>query len=116
MKEPNIFRYNGLSHFQQETQVLHLFTDTNRSAQFTITIHPRQVGAIREALNALMLVLEPGFIYRSTTGKGEINYDDRAENKAVSRNRFFTTIRKQIQKQSWEWIQPFPSKLQRDSD
>ena len=88
------FRYNGLSHFQQETQVLQLFTDTNRPVQATITINPRQVGAIREALNALMLVLESGFIYRSTTGKGEINYDDRADNKAVSRNRFFTTIRK----------------------
>lgn len=88
------FRYNGLSHFQQESQVLQLFTDTNRPVQATITIQPRQVGAIREAFNALMQILEPGFIYRSTTGKGEINYDDRAANKAESRNRFFKTIRK----------------------
>ena len=88
------FQYNGLSHFQQEPQVLHLFTDTTRPVKGTITISNRQVGAIREALNALMLVLESGFVYRSTTGQGEINYDRRASNKAVARNRFFTTIRK----------------------
>ena len=88
------FRYNGLSHFQQVSQVLHLFTDSNRTVEATITIPPRHVGAIREAFNALMLVLEPGFVYRSTSGQGEINYDDRATNKAVSRNRFFKTIRK----------------------
>ena len=88
------FQYNGLSHFQQEPQVLHLFTDTSRSIGGTIRISKRQVGAIREALNALMLVLESGFEYRSTTGKGEINYDTRAVNKAVSRNRFFTTVQK----------------------
>ena len=88
------FRYNGLSHFQQAPQVLHVFTDINRPIEATITIPPRHVGAIREALNALMLVLESGFAYRSTTGKGEIEYDDRAVNKADSRNRFFSTIRK----------------------
>ena len=88
------FRYNGLSHFQQASQVLHLFTDTNRSIEATITVSSRHVGAVREALNALMMVLEPGFVYRSTSGKGEINYDDRAENKANSRNRFCSTIRK----------------------
>ena len=88
------FRYNGLSHFQQTSQVLHLFTDTNRAVEATITVSSRHVGAVREALNALMMVLEPGFVYRSTSGKGEINYDDRAENKANSRNRFCSTIRK----------------------
>lgn len=86
------FNYNGLSHFQQTPQRLHLLTDTERPVCATITIQKRQVGAIRESLNALMKVLIPGFEYRST-GKGEINYDTRADNLAVSRNRFFSTIK-----------------------
>ena len=87
------FNYNGLSHFQQTPQKLHLMTDTARRVCATVTIQKRQVGAIREAMNALMNVLKPGFEYKST-GKGEINYDTRADNLAVSRNRFFSTITK----------------------
>ena len=103
------FRYNGLSHFQQETQVLQLFTDTNRPVQATITINPRQVGAIREALNALMLVLESGFIYRSTTGKGKSTTMTVLITKrflVIDSSRPFV---KQTRRRSWEWIQPFPS-------
>ena len=83
------FQYNGLSHFQQDPQVLRLFTDTQRCVQAHILIHKRQVGAIREAFNALMLVLEPGFNYRGT---GQVNYDTRADNLAHARNYFFETI------------------------
>lgn len=86
------FNYNGLSHFQQTPQKLHLLTDTARPVCATITIQKRQVGAIRESLNALMNVLIPGFEYRST-GKGELNYDTRADNLAASRNRFFSAIK-----------------------
>ena len=88
-----LFNYNGLSHIQQDPQRLHLMVDTARPVQAKIRIPRRKVGAIREAWNALMLVISPGFEYRST-GKGELNYDTRAENLAVSRNRFFSTIKK----------------------
>ena len=87
------FNYNGLSHLQQDPQRLHLMVDTARPVQAKIRISRRKVGAVREAFNALMLVISPGFEYRST-GKGELNYDTRAENLAVSRNRFFSTITK----------------------
>ena len=83
------FQYNGLSHFQQDPQILRLFTDTQRHVQAHIHVSHRQVGAIREAFNALMLVLEPGFGYRGT---GDVNYDTRADNLANARNYFFETI------------------------
>jgi len=88
------FQYAGLSHFQESPQAVHLFADTARPVSATVTIPKRHVGAIREAFNALMLVLEPGFHYRSSTGKGTINYDTRNPKKAESRNRFFQTIRR----------------------
>ena len=69
------------------------FTDTNRPVQATITINPRQVGHC-EALNALMLVLESGFIYRSTTEKGKSTTMTVRKTKRCLENRFFTTIRK----------------------
>jgi hypothetical protein len=99
------FSYNGLSHFQNQNQnqnqdqktdqILRLFTDTARPVEFRIRVNKRCVAAVREAFNALMLVLEPGFEYRPSKGTtGTINYDKRAKNQAKARNYFFTTIKK----------------------
>ena len=82
-----ILRKNG--------SILRLFTDTARPVEIRIRIKKRSIAAIREAFNALMLVLEPGFEYRPSKGtKGTINYDTRARNQAKARNYFFTTIKK----------------------
>lgn len=89
------FNYNGLSHFQPSPQMLCLFTDASRPIKAQLRIKKEAIGAVREALNALMLVLSPGFDYRpSATATGKINYDQRADNLAQARDYFCATIRK----------------------
>ena len=89
------FNYNGLSHFRPSPQMLCFFTDKVRPIKAHLNIKQEAIGAVREALNALMAVIAPGFDYRPSPGsKGTINYDTRAANLASARDYFCATIRK----------------------
>ncbi|MEC7988192.1 MAG: hypothetical protein VX278_23700 [Myxococcota bacterium] len=107
-----VFTYTGVSHFQpstreEEPQVLRLFTNTNRPVRAHIVIQDK--GAFREAMNALMLVLEPGFEYRPSSGNtGTISYDSRAANLAKARDTYCKIIQKN-DPQSWLGMDPVVS-------
>ena len=107
-----IFTYNGVSHFQpstreEESQILRLFSNRNRPVRAHLVIKDK--GAFREAMNALMLVLAPGFEYRPSPGNtGTIVYDTRAENRAQARDAFCSIIKKS-DPNSWLGMDPVVS-------
>jgi len=108
-KGRTVFTYNGVSHFQpstqeDESQILRLFANTNRSVSAHIVIQDK--GAFREAMNALMLVLEAGFEYRPSPGNtGTVNYDTRTPNRAKARDTFCSIIKKN-DPDSWLGMDP----------